>query len=34
MYKEKNEELMRSNKIENEGFVESMNRKDKDFIYF
>jgi hypothetical protein len=34
MYREKNEELLRGNIIADEGFVESMNRKDQDFIYF
>ena len=34
MYKSKNEELKTNYRIADEGLVESMNPKDKDFIYF
>ena len=34
LYKKKNEEIKHKYTTESEGFTESMNPKDKDFIYF
>ena len=34
MYAEKMEELKNNYAIKDSGFTESMNPKDKDFIYF
>ena len=34
LYKEKNEEMKKNYSISSDGFTESMNPKDKDFIYF
>ena len=34
MYISKNNEMRQNYRIADEGFVESMNKKDKDFVYF
>lgn len=34
VYKDKSEELKNNYRIADEGYVESMNPKDKNFIYF